>query len=289
MSASPSNTRLTEALAAMGSLAVWLGLYVAAAAAAIAQLSLFQPLSATALTTCFFAGVAIYLFDRLKLSDRHIDEADRQSQPGRFAFLQRSPGALRILAAVLAVAAATTGAIIHPSVAAGVLIGVAGVWVYSGRRIGNAARPKDILGLKNALAALWIGSFAALIVAADSGKLDLDTITTIAPAMAYLWVIVFIDAMLCDLDDVETDLRFGTKTVPAQAGARTTWISAVLIEAAAGTILFLALDQTDPAAMLWIIALPATTLLLWTAKLSRIRDLIDLRLPILAAIAAMLV
>ena len=96
-------------------------------------------------------------------------------------------------------------------------------------------------------------------------------------------------AMLCDLDDAAGDARRGTRTVPNTWGvAATWWIADALLVVSAVTLIVLAWQDVLP----WRVAGPmaAAPLLTVTAlhawRPQRVRDLVDVAVPLSIAIAA---
>lgn len=270
---------------AAGHLAVWLGLYFAAAYIG-AVLVLDRPVLSAAVVASFCAGVGLYLFDRVKLRDAWLDPADRVAQPGRFAFLLARRRRVRAVAwsllAVGAVAAMTIDArnILLP------VLGIIGIVTYSRMRPGGA-RPKDILGIKNLSAGVAICGLAMVLTWQTPGAA--------APLAAWVWLaggltlLVTADAALCDLDDAAADAAHGTSTVTTWLGRRWTWAIALAAHAVAGAALLAAgllIGRAREPALLAGVNLGATVVLCSTRPGS-VRDLIDLKLPAVVAIAWM--
>jgi len=282
--------RLPEAVALAveraGHLAVWVGLYMGGVAAAIAVLSGLraEPL---ALLAAGCTGAGAYLFDRVKLRDSWMDRADRLAHPRRFGYLFRVRHAVRLLAVALGAIGSVCAFILHPALAAVTAGSFVGVVVYAGlpRPMYAAVRtrrPKDILIVKNGAVALSMTVLGVLLVGVprigDEGAADVLAL----PALIVLGH-VFVDAMLCDLDDRSADKRFGTATLPVRAGPIATWRVALVMNAALAVG---ALTLGDPA-MLFSALMLASLMVLAVIRPRRVRDLIDLRLPVCAALAMM--
>lgn len=275
------------AASALGHLATWVGLYVAAAAVLATQLAGLGTLPSSAALGCAFtAGVAVYLLDRVKTTDRRLDPADAESQPARYGFLHGRAADVRMVALLFALLALTLALLVRPVVGVGVLLGVVGVWFYGWSPAGHASgrRPKDLLLLKNALAAAWIAGFGILVAAADAGPLRSVGFGPFRHAAVVLVLVVFADSALCDIDDAESDAGRGTITLPVVVGPGWTWAIAFALEAGAAVVAARS-GAAPPVAAAWAITLPATLAVVLLARPSELRDVIDLRLPILAVVA----
>jgi 4-hydroxybenzoate polyprenyltransferase len=268
---------------AAGHLAVWLGLYFAGAYIG-AVLVLDRPVLSAAVVASFCAGVGLYLLDRVKVRDAWLDPADRMAQPGRFAFLLARRGRVRAVAwSLLAVGSVAAMTIDRRNLVLPVL-GVIGIISYSRMRPGGV-RPKDVLGLKNLLPGAAIGGLALVLAWQTPGAP--------APVAAWAWLaggltlLITADAALCDLDDAAADAAHGTRTVTTRLGRRWTWAIALAAHALAGAALVAAgvlIERVREPALLGGVNLAATVVLCSTRPGS-VRDLIDLKLPAVVAIA----
>lgn len=274
----------------LGHLAVWVGLYVAAATVGFSRLA-GLPLSAKALGTTFAAAMSIYLVDRIKLRDAWLDPADREAHPGRYAFLAGRSRWVRALALVLGSMALGLGATVHPVLPVLVLCGYGGVFLYAGRRVGMARRLKDILLVKNIAVAGCIACFAAAMAvfgALSRGWTPADSAPTdLLLGLFFLGGQVLADAMLCDLDDLESDRRFGTATVPSKLGREATWAVALAIHALEAGVMALWPSGAGAygARWRWGLLTLGTTVALRVWNPPRVRDLVDLRLALVAVAA----
>ncbi|MCC6661275.1 MAG: hypothetical protein IT437_10360 [Phycisphaerales bacterium] len=295
--------RVRAAVAAAGHLAVWMGLY--GGAALVCAWQLLPPLrpaawgqAACALLAAVLLTTAVYLLDRVKLSDRLLDPADRQAQPARFEFLRRRSKTVRFLSFSLALIAAT---FVRPLDAAAPLLvvgSVGAVVVYAGLsrgRAGGRRRVKDILIVKNAVvSAGLVGLAMSLLLLASPRERGVGAIVetalehwaVLAVVAAHLLVRVFADAVLCDLDDEESDRAYGTDTIPTRLRRRRAWWVAGALRVVSALML-LAWAQGPPEARIaWAAAICAGTagLALW--RPGKVRDLVDVRFAVEAAVVA---
>ena len=300
----PIHSVVRSVVARLGHLAVWLGFYVAGACVLLHMLlsrSAGTLPSPDALAGAFCTGMGVYLFDRVKLSDALLDPSDAAAHPARFQFISSRSRLLRVVSLSLGIVATLLVARLSPLAIALVPLAYLGVWLYAGVRVLPARRArkrvKDVLVLKNAVVGVSIAAFALVLVIADdsraSGRSLLDAFTPrtvdLALALAFVSSHVFVDAVLCDVDDRSADARFGTDTIPARAGVDAAWWTAmignvVLLLAAVGLSWTL-----DTAQASWFsLAMLATLVGLRLWRPTRVRDLVDLRLPACALAVAML-
>lgn len=291
-------------IATLAHTAVWLGFYVAGACVVLHMILTSHDgalPSADVLAGAFCAGTGVYLFDRVKLSDALLDPSDAAAHPERYRFVSSRSRPLRFLSLTLGVVATVLTARLHPIALTVVPLAYLGVWIYAGVRVfpasGASKRVKDVLVLKNATVGVSITLFAFLLVLADGARLhgtDLLDELAIDPLNAvwscvFLASHVFVDAVLCDVDDRHADARFGTDTIPARAGVYAAWWTAII----GNVVLLLAaigmrwrLDSTQAS---WFgLAMLGSLLALRAWRPTRVRDLIDLRLPACALAVALL-
>lgn len=270
---------------ALGHLAVWAGLYNAGVVAAAAALTGVHPGPAV-LIGSLCIGTGVYQLDRVKLRDAWIDAADRAAHPRRAAFLFDRRRGVRAGALLLIAAGSALLFAWHPLAALLGPAAVLGVIAYAGlpRRVYRALgtpRPKDILIVKNAGVALSITLFAGALIAPSVW----GDWTRLAWGVLGVLPHVFADAVLCDLDDLGADGRFGTGTIPVRAGRAPAWTVAWVICVAMPLVGVLAPPGEQRSAWLAFHGLMLGSLgVLDVAQPRRVRDLIDLRLPICAAI-----
>ena len=298
----PSHLPKASVVSPLGYIALWAGLYVVGSLVFLAQISGLDDhihaatkFAAVAFTFCTATGV--YLLDRVKLRDAWLDPADAHAHPRRFNFVSSYAGILRIvMLLLLAIAAALGwllmrwGALIPP-------LAAIGVFVYAGRPRDQRPRPKDVMLLKNLYVALGITGFALLIsLAAVKPHAEIAALAAIARhhllilslASAHLAVRVFADAVLCDLDDEDADRRFGTETLPIHLGRTNAWNTALAIRLCAAV--FLAAIPILPLGprLAWAGVTVISSLTLRFAAPPRLRDWVDARFAIEAAIVSLL-
>jgi 4-hydroxybenzoate polyprenyltransferase len=167
---------------------------------------------------CAHAG---YLFDRVKLRDRELDPADLAAYPARHLFLRRHARVIRVVMVLEWVGAVVVGAWLHWVLGVLVLGGVVAGVVYSGGPAGTGRkRVKDWRGVKAAAVATAIVGLALHAALLPGGVWESVDWVRVAWVGAGAWFVVCGDAVLCDLDDVEADRRFGTGSVPVLVGGR---------------------------------------------------------------------
>ncbi|MFG0243756.1 MAG: hypothetical protein ACF8R9_13300 [Phycisphaerales bacterium JB054] len=278
---------VTRALAAAGHLAIWVGLYFAAAYASAAIL-LGRAVQLDPLAAAFCAGVGLYLLDRLKLRDDLLDPADLAADERRHRFLRARRRLLRTTAWVVLGLGTILVVAIHPANVVLPPIGVLGVLAYSRPRK-SRRRPKDLLVLKNLMPGCAIGGLGVILAVQSpvhasrlyGTPVGAEAFTFALAVCVSLVLLVAADAMLCDLDDVAADRHAKTSTLPVWRGANATWRIALLAHAVAGVLAVCVGWRHGLAigAIVWALANLGLTTLLRLARPGQVRDLIDLRLP----------
>jgi 4-hydroxybenzoate polyprenyltransferase len=265
-----------RALHAAGHAAVWPGLYAAGLYWMLA-LAVDAAAGVRAGLFVFLVAQAGYLLDRVKLSAWRMDPADAAAQPDRQRVLGTWQGVVRGFIVVELAAASVIGLTVDAWLAGVPAVGATAVVWYAGRPAGGAARPKDRLWTKGLLVATAHIALAALVLRLDAGPAHSGPVWIAGCAAA--WWLVLGDSVACDLDDLEADRAFGTRTVPAAAGRRAAWglitlcygVCAAMVLGAAG----------GPGSRLFAAGVVLTGLT--AGALSRRRDFIDARLIVLAA------
>ncbi|MEM9064655.1 MAG: UbiA family prenyltransferase [Planctomycetota bacterium] len=237
------------------------------------------PPGATA--AAFLMGLGLYLLDRVKLQESWLDAADLYAQPARHAFLRRHSGIVRVSAVTSLVVALILIAAMSVRLVALVPLAILGVLAYA--RSGSARiRLKDMTLVK----ALFVGMGLATI--AWCAHLPVDPGTRL-PADAWAFLLITLqgtaDGALCDIDDRVADSRFGTRSLPAVLGIGWTWAIAAACQAGVLGIA-LAIDQAGLTTVCAMLAL--TTPLLAALPDGQRRDAIDVRLPLICALVAIL-
>ncbi len=145
-----------------------------------------------------------------------------------------------------------SGWMLHPTppiAAAGTVVTIAGVLIYAGRPRPphGGPRVKDRFVIKNLFVGAGISGFAVLVVwlagarrggagasdggvaAADAAGLFARLASPPAPTLllalvfAYLTLRIYADAVLCDIDDEDSDRAHGTRTLPTRFGGDRAW------------------------------------------------------------------
>lgn len=283
-------------------LAVWAAMYVAAAVVCASQLmGIDDDLTATALVYAWSTALLAYLLDRVKLRDAWLDPADARAHPERFAFLVAHRHAARLVMLGAAMVSAWAGWRLHPVAVVGTGLTIAGVLLYAGTPRHAHARPrvKDRFILKNLFVGVGIAGFAVPVAglgaaqgagshgAAAGADLVARVLShpALAPApiplsglvFAYLTLRVYADAVLCDIDDEDSDRAHDTRTLPTRLGAEPAWRAAMCLRLAlAASLLFWPLGPFAARAAWAAISAAGTILLRWWRP-TRVRDLVDAR------------
>lgn len=271
---------LGSAWRTLGHAAVWAALYSAACTLMVAQLALGErdpgegPVLFAALT-----GLGVYLLDRAKLSDAGLDPADAEAQPDRHAFIRRWARVLRLSALGCLVAATVLGAWMRWVLAPAPWIGAVAVLFYGGGLAWPRGRLKRWLIVKNLVVAAGLAGFAGVAVELD--RFLLADPRRIGLALVTVVLVVFADAVLCDLADAEADRGAGTRTIPTVFGGKTTWGVAMALEAGAVALAPLVGHK----AWDWSVPILATTPALMLVPTRAVRDLVDMRLTLVAVFA----
>jgi 4-hydroxybenzoate polyprenyltransferase len=286
--------------AAGAHLALWAGFYITGAVVFIAQLTGLDanvPLRTRGVVGAFAfcTAMAVYLLDRVKLRDRWLDPADAQAHPDRFAFLSRHAAYVRVLALSLLAVAGALGTLLRFWGAVIPILAVLGVLLYAGRPRQGRPRPKDIILLKNAYVAAGITGFAALVLMISfppgdgAGALTTPVHRAAVPlllACAFLGARVFADAVVCDLDDEDSDRRHGTGTLPTHLGRSRAWNIAMVTRLVSAAMLTVVPVFPWHARLAWAGVTIVSSVALRVADPIRVRDWVDARLPVEAIIVA---
>jgi len=271
-------------------LSIWQALYAAGLVGMLTQLLGQGPWPGPApLLAATLGAHGIFLLDRVKLAPGWLDPADAAADPRRDEFIRRHGGALRLIAvAGLAAGAVIGGVWVSWIAAAAVLAGAIGVLAYAGLPGAgpHAPRVKSIPFLKN----LYVGAgltWIALACVVPGTGLEVGRVLRVGLGAC---LVVTADAILCDLDDAASDRAFGIGSIPARLGPWAAWWIAVVLTAAAALPLILDREHAGARARtLWSILLVATTVGIAASRASRVKSIVDLRLPALAvAIGAIL-
>lgn len=232
---------------------------------------------------CLFVGLCAhgcYLLDRVKASDARLDPADEIAQPERYRFLRSRTMDLRSLIVLdLLIATALAFLIWEPLIPIP-LIGAICVHFYAGRPA-SAHRPrlKDLPAIKGVMIAGAHTALAAATVIGITGSMRTFSDARSLLSLAIMFLIVYADAVLCDLDDHDADRAFSTKSMPVLIGRSPAWILAFTVHLFAGIVLIIH-DHGSVGSILFACGVVATDAMLTRVK--RQRDWVDARLLPLA-------
>lgn len=276
-------------VAVLGHLGVWAGLYALAAFMCFSQLAGLPagaPLPRWEAMLCvFLTATGVYSLDRVKMSSRWLDPADVLAQPERYRFLTPRSVRVRVMAAVVLVAAALVGYTFHPLAAALVALSALGTVIYAPMPRRRTARIKDRLWLKNLYVAIGMTLFCALVAmlarpeASVRGlpEFALNSWAALVLSFAAVGFRILFDAALCDIDDEPTDRRFGTDTFATRLGGKPVWHWAGFGRLAIAAGLVVARPLPVTARIGWAAAMVLGMIALRWRHPVRIRDTVDLR------------
>ncbi len=286
-----------RALSAVSHLALWAGVYVGAGVVYAAQVAglwtTWDRRHWIVLAYATLTSMGVYLLDRVKLRDAWLDPADRAAHPDRFTFLAERSKLVRTLAAALLIGAAALGWGISPLTGAATVLACVGVLAYAGLPRRGRARIKDVLLLKNAFVAAGITGFAQVLALAGTPGGPREWwdrcaahAAAIALAAGTLMARVFADAALCDLDDERSDRDHGTVTLPTTLGRSRAWMLGLILRLfCAGVLLAVPLGP-GPARWTWAAVTAVTSVAVWAWHPRRVRDIVDARFGVEAAVVS---
>ncbi len=285
-------------LEVLSHLSVFAAAYVAGAVVCFAQLAdVRMPGRAWALAIPYALGTAaaVYLLDRVKLGERLLDPADRLAHPSRSVFLEKRQSAVRLAILLLLLASMLPGAAISPYLPMLSIGACVGVLAYAGRPRGRRDRIKDRIGLKNTFVAAGITAFSMLVIllaaspelAHQPWRLPGTVSLAHGASSIYLFVRVFADAALCDLDDEHADREHGTRTLATGLGRSCAWTVAMLIRLTLSVCILAVPEAPLASRTCWAVLTAGSSILLRLRRPERVRDWVDSRLAIEAVIAAL--
>ncbi len=265
-----------------GHVAIWVGCYVGGCVL-LTSLLLHGQVPWGSLAIAVPVAIGTYLVDRVRLSPGNIDPSDQMAHEARADLLMRWAGSIRLLAFALIGLAAVMAVGRSPLVLVAVVGAPIGVVLYGHR--GFSRRPKDQVFIKNAFVS---GSIVALVTLLEYQEASIASLIAVA---GFLLLHVFTDAMLCDLDDVDADRRFGTNTIPNLIGERSTWAIAFLMNAMATLWMVCSAAMglcPLPLAVMLSACLFVATFVVHVFRANRIKDFIDLKLPLAVVVGWLL-
>jgi len=214
----------------VGHLAIWATGYSVGVAIILGEF-LVRPIGFLALAYVALCAHSGYLFDRVKFRDADLDPADLMADPDRHLFLRRFSRSIRILMVVEWIGAVAVGGVISPVLGAVVIGGIVAGYVYSGWRPmagGRWVRLKDIAGFKAVMvggAVVGLGLIAVLGEALPRSFGALGRVGDVAGGVPWILIVGMLvmvcgDAVICDLDDQESDEKYRTRSLPVMIGMR---------------------------------------------------------------------
>ena len=239
-------------------------------------------------TVCYILLVAhtCYLMDRVKFSDSRQDPADAIALPDRAILFSMHSKVIRAVLVAELVIATAAGFLISPTLILIPLAALIGVQFYAGRGAKpGSPRFKDLPGLKSFfISTAHLALVIAVLWGNDHRLIEHPRLPVILDILG-LWLIVSADAILCDLDDRESDAIYGTLSLPVLLGSNQAWILAQLILLAGCIFLALESQYTIPSATLSSAVFLST---LPTRHMKNRRDLVDARLLPIVLISVLL-
>lgn len=267
-------------------LAIWpacytLGVYL------LALLTIDRPMPSWQ-TTAYLLLVAhaCYLLDRVKLSDDRQDPADAIALPDRALLFAEHASRIRVLLLVELLAAIVMGYLISPLLALIPLGALLGVQLYAGRAA-SPGRPrfKDLPALKSFLISSAHIALVVVVLWGNSHNLIEHPRRVVVLSIAGLWLIVSADAILCDLDDHDSDALYGTRSLPVLLGNARAWVLAESMLLVGCGLLMI---RTRRPIELLAVSLGVFATTLCTRSMKNRRDLIDARLLPIVLMAMLL-
>ncbi len=258
-------TQITPAknpLQIAGHLAIWASAYSVGVAIILGEF-LNRPIGFLELAYVALCAHSGYLFDRIKFRDADLDPADLMADPRRHLFLRQFTKPLRILMVTEWIGAMAIGSLISPILGILVLGGIVAGYLYSGwRPVTNTTgghghgRLKDLPGLKAGLVGCSVvGLGLAAIFGAELPLGGADfwdrwmKLFGETPWIIVVGVLVMVcgDAVICDLDDRESDGKYFTQSLPVMIGMRPAALVAAGLLVAGG--LLVVVDAGDEVRM----------------------------------------
>jgi|GEM_PF-4431402 len=278
----------------MDALAVWIGPYVAAAAWVFDHIAGTQEASAQRLLALALLVWSVYLLHRW----RRLRAAKRfGSGDSRRDWLAQHPRALAWISLAVTVAAVAALANVSWQAIALAPMGFAAAWLYAGPRLVRRRRVRETLLLKD------VAVGAALAVVCAACLLLQPTLYTTSQTVVYwaarwsFWLgfmfvalIACADAIVCDIEDAAFDAKEGAQTPVVVWGRRKASVVSICLAVLAGLVpVGAALLGSQPMrqALWWAVVIPASSAGVALLNAHRPRRLIELRLVILVAVAAL--
>ncbi|MAB82346.1 MAG: hypothetical protein CMJ24_02780 [Phycisphaerae bacterium] len=191
-----------------GYLSFWSACYVGACTLLAGAFLETGPLVIPA-CAAFLIALQVYTMHRLRRATSHA-----ASSTARSVFIVRHRRMMVATTAISGVAAAIVAWFVHPLAEIFVFGAPVGTILYAIGRRGMQVR--DVMVLKNAMVGVSISVLSIGLVLL--GSVDVPGWGPVLVVGLFLGGVVFVDAMLCDIDDIESDSITSTCTVPRFAG-----------------------------------------------------------------------
>lgn len=217
-----------------------------------------------------------YLLDRVKVADHRQDPADALALPNRAMLFARFAKPIRVLVLAELMGASLAGFLLHPLLAIIPLCALGFVHLYAGRQANaNSPRLKDLPALKALFIASGHIALSSAVLWASDHDLPMNLTLHDLFAILGLWSVIVGDAILCDIDDHDTDKLYSTQSLAVMFGSRVAWgVALGLITLGSVLVALNALPLAGLGATLII----STAL---THKNTNHRDLVDARLLVI--------
>lgn len=285
----PTVTRSTRTISIpsrLSYLALWpacytLGVYLLG----VVALGLPAPGGAT-IAYLLMVAHACYLLDRVKLSDERQDPADAIALPDRALLFAHHARLIRVALVAELVISSIVGWFISPVLTLIPLGALVGVHLYAGRAASpGKPRFKDLPALKSFFISTAHIALLVVVLWGNNHNLIEHPRPVVVLSIVGLWLIVSGDAILCDLDDHDSDAMYGTRSLPVLLGNRRAWAAALAMLGLGGLLLIV--EGKPQGVMIYSAAgLLLSALPTWFMK--NRRDLVDARLLPIALLALMM-
>jgi len=260
----------------LGYLAIWPGMYALGVYMLVTDVVLGTLPDLDSIIYVLLIAHSCYLLDRVKVSDNRFDPADALALPDRAMLFSDYARPIRLLVILELLGATLSGWFIHPVLSVVPLLALIGVHVYAGRgATPSAPRLKDLPGLK---AFFIAGGHIALSIAVVWGNTPelLDRLDGfLISGVLGVWLIVSGDAVLCDVDDLETDRVYATQSLAVMFGNRSAWAGALAMITIGSTMTLIA--QPAQRNLIFIASVLVLSTIL-TLRNTNHRDFVDARL-----------
>jgi len=270
---------ITKLYRALGYLAIWPALYALGVLVLLAELLVGIFPAPDSIVYILLTAQSCYLLDRVKVSDHRQDPADALALPDRAMLFSRFAKPIRVLVLVECLAGAAVGWMIHPLLAPIPIVALGVVHLYAGRSATpSTPRLKDLPALKAFMIASGHLALGGAVVWGNHHELVENLQPANIAAAIGVWFIVAGDAVLCDIDDHETDRIYATKSLAVLFGPRSAWISALVFLVLGSGLMILGHAQHAVSIAIGVTLIASTAL---TMKNTNHRDFVDARLLVI--------